>query len=111
MKKAPAEKNPTSARSSSGHSTVGKSFTPRQRRALVALLERPRIACKELGRIAGQNNFAELVAGLRRKLGQDAILTGSTDAIDMDGQPCKPGYYELAPKARALVAELMKGAV
>ena len=83
----------------------------RQRRALVALLERQRIPCKELGTLAGQNNFAELAASLRRKLGHDAILTGTFDAIDRDGQPCKPGYYELVPQARAMVAELMKGGI
>ena len=83
----------------------------RQRRALAALLERSRVPCKELGLLAGQNNFAELCASLRRKLGADAIATGSFDSLDRDGKPCKPGFYELTPQGRAQVAELMKEAI
>ena len=81
-----------------------------QRRALAALLERSRVPCKELGLLAGQNNFAELAAGLRRKLGYDAILTGTFDAIDRDGQPCKPGYYALSPQGRERALKLLGGA-
>ena len=79
----------------------------RQRRALAALLERSRVPCKELGLLAGQNNFAELAAGLRRKFGYDAILTGTFDAIDRDGQPCKPGYYALSPQGRERAVALL----
>ena len=82
----------------------------RQRRALAALLERSRVPCKELGLLAGQNNFAELAAGLRRKFGYDAILTGTFDAIDRDGQPCKPGYYTLSPQGRERALKLLGGA-
>ena len=81
----------------------------RQRRALAALLERSRVPCKELGLLAGQNNFAELAAGLRRKFGYDAILTGTFDAIDRDGQPCKPGYYALSPQGRERALKLLGG--
>ena len=79
----------------------------RQRRALAALLERSRVPCKELGLLAGQNNFAELAAGLRRKFGYDAILTGTFDAIDRDGQPCRPGYYALSPLGRERAVALL----
>ena len=82
----------------------------RRRRALAALLERSRVPCKELGLLAGQNNFAELAAGLRRKFGYDAILTGTFDAIDRDGQPCKPGYYTLSPQGRERALKLLGGA-
>ena len=75
-------------------------LTPRQHRALVALVERGAVPCKELGILAGQNNFAELCAGLRRKLGADAIATGSFDSLDRDGKPCKPGFYELTTQGR-----------
>lgn len=84
-------------------------LTPRQHRALVALLNRAAVPCKELGILAGQNNFAELAAGLRRKFGYDAILTGTFDAIDRDGQPCKPGYYALSPQGRERAVALMGG--
>ena len=83
----------------------------RQRRALAALLERSRVPCKELGLLAGQNNFAELCASLRRKLGYDAIDTGTIEgAVDRDGQPCKPGYYALSPQGRARAVTLLGGA-
>ena len=82
-------------------------LTPRQHRALVALMERGAVPCKELGLLAGQNNFAELCAGLRRKLGYDAILTGTFDAIDRDGQPCRPGYYALSPLGRERAVALL----
>ena len=86
-------------------------LTPRQHRALVALVERGAVPCKELGILAGQNNFAELCASLRRKLGHDAINTGTIEgAIDRDGQPCKPGYYTLSPQGRERALKLLGGA-
>ena len=81
----------------------------RQRRALAALLERSRVPCKELGLLAGQNNFAELCASLRRKLGADAIATGSFDSLDRDGKPCKPGFYELTTQGRERALKLLGG--
>lgn len=85
-------------------------LTPRQHRALVALVERGVVPCKELGALAGQNNFAELCASLRRKLGYDAIDTGTIEgAVDRDGQPCKPGYYALSPQGRAKAVALLGG--
>ena len=100
-----------SATNNSANSTGSTKLTPRQHRALVALMERGAVPCKELGLLAGQNNFAELCASLRRKLGVDAIATGSFDSLDRDGKPCKPGFYELTPQGRAQVAELMKEAI
>ena len=86
-------------------------LTPRQHRALVALVERGAVPCKELGALAGQNNFAELCASLRRKLGYDAIETGTIEgAVDRDGQPCKPGYYTLSPQGRERALNLLGGA-
>ena len=81
----------------------------RQRRALVALMERGAVPCKELGALAGQNNFAELCASLRRKLGADAIATGSFDSLDRDGKPCKPGFYELTTQGRERALKLLGG--
>lgn len=112
MKKAPTEMNPMSPSCDGGHSTTrARGLTSRQRRALLALLDRQRIPCNELGRIAGQNNFAELCASLRRKLGYDAIDTGTIEgAVDRDGQPCKPGYYALSPLGRERAVALLGGA-
>ena len=96
-----------SATNNSANSTGSTKLTPRQHRALVALMERGAVPCKELGLLAGQNNFAELAAGLRRKFGYDAILTGTFDAIDRDGQPCRPGYYTLSPHGRERAVALL----
>ena len=94
---------------STGSTTI--KLTPRQHRALVALVERGAVPCKELGALAGQNNFAELCASLRRKLGCDAIITGTIEgAVDRDGQPCKPGYYTLSPQGRERALKLLGGA-
>ena len=98
-----------SATNNSANSTGSTKLTPRQHRALVALMERGAVPCKELGLLAGQNNFAELAAGLRRKFGYDAILTGTFDAIDRDGQPCRPGYYTLSPQGRERALKLLGG--
>ena len=97
-----------SATNNSANSTGSTKLTPRQHRALVALMERGAVPCKELGLLAGQNNFAELAAGLRRKFGYDAILTGTFDAIDRDGQPCRPGYYTLSPQGRERAVALLE---
>ena len=79
-----------SATNNSANSTGSTKLTPRQHRALV--------------------NFAELCASLRRKLGYDAIDTGTIEgAVDRDGQPCKPGYYALSPQGRARAVALLGG--
>lgn len=101
-----------SATNNSANSTGSTAkLTPRQHRALAALLNRAAVPCKELGILAGQNNFAELCAGLRRKLGHDAINTGTIEgAVDRDGQPCKPGYYALSSQGRERALKLLGGA-
>lgn len=87
-------------------------LSARQRRVLEALASTTgRISRESIDRIAGASNGPAVIAALRHKLGRDAIETHRADAIDRDGHPCKPGCYELAPQARALVAELMKEAI
>ena len=108
---APTAQGNESATNNSANSTGSTKLTPRQHRALVALMERGAVPCKELGLLAGQNNFAELCASLRRKLGYDAIDTGTIEgAVDRDGQPCKPGYYALSPLGRERAVALLGGA-
>ena len=111
-KNAPTAQGNGSAIKNSANSTGSTvKLTPRQHRALVALLNRATVPCKELGILAGQNNFAELCASLRRKLGCDAIITGTIEgAVDRDGQPCKPGYYALSPQGRERALKLLGGA-
>ena len=110
MKTPEPQKGNPSAPSSADSTGPTVKLTPRQHRALLALMERGAVPCKELGILAGQNNFAELCASLRRKLGYDAINTGTIEgAVDRDGQPCKPGYYALSPQGRARAVALLGG--
>lgn len=105
-----AQGNESAIKNSANSTGPAIKLTPRQHRALVALVDRGAVPCKELGILAGQNNFAELCAGLRRKLGYDAINTGTIEgAVDRDGQPCKPGYYTLSPQGRARAVALLGG--
>ena len=77
-----------SATNNSANSTGSTKLTPRQHRALVALMERGAVPCKELGLLAGQNNFAELCASLRRKL-LAAEVSGSraSSSMSVNSQP------------------------
>lgn len=107
----PRNAEPSAPNNSANSTNPAIKLTPRQHRALVALVERGAVPCKELGILAGQNNFAELCASLRRKLGCDAIITGTIEgAVDRDGQPCKPGYYALSPQGRERALKLLGGA-
>lgn len=81
---------------------------PRQHRALTALMQQPRIACKDLSAIAGANNYAELVAGIRRRFGFDAITTQEITVQDRDGRKCAAGAYSIAPHARAAIAAALQ---
>lgn len=70
---------------------------PRHLRALGALMKGPQPR-QTLDRIAGCSNAPDLVAELRRR-GLDAPCT-RIEALDRDGQPCRPGVYSLTPADR-----------
>ena len=74
---------------------------PRQRRALLALLNGP-VSREQLDRITGASNSPSVIQRLRCKGFE--IPCSSTEATDRDGRPCQPGAYSLtdADKARAL---------
>lgn len=75
-------------------------FTPRQRRAIDALLPGAWIAREALDSITGAANSPETVAQLRRHLGQEAIETQHMEAVDRDGQTTRPGRYRLTAAGR-----------
>lgn len=75
-------------------------LTPRQARAVEALLPGRWIARETLGRIAGCSNAPDLVYKLRKKLGQDAIEMQLDEHVDRDGQVCKPGRYRMTDAGR-----------
>ncbi|MGL6159943.1 hypothetical protein [Microbulbifer sp.] len=82
-----------------GNSTTPKRvrFTPRQLRAVSALLERPR-SREELDRITGASNGPEVVAQLRRR-GFD-IPCRLVPHIDRDGLAGQHGIYHLSENDR-----------
>ena len=85
-------------------------LTPRQHRALVALVHaQDWIAREALDQIARASNGPAVVQALRHKLGgHDAIEMQRVPVIDADGQPCKPGYYALSPLGRERAVALLE---
>lgn len=71
---------------------------PRHCRALALLLQRP-AKREELDARAGCSNFPDLVAELRRR-GLN-IPCQRIEALDRDGNPCRPGIYHLTSADRA----------
>lgn len=86
------------SKASTGNSTTPKiRFTPRQWRAVSALLKRPH-SREELDRITGASNSPEVVAQLRRR-GFD-IPCRLVPHIDRDGLAGQHGIYHLSEADR-----------
>lgn len=81
-------------------------LTPRETRALRALMNRP-IMRENLDNIAGCSNGPELVAGLRRK--GLVVPCDKVERFDKDGNACYPGQYSLTVDDKAVVAEWLRG--
>lgn len=95
---APAQGGPDTADSKANGSTPKPlHLTQRQRRALVALLERPR-SREELDRIAGTSNSPDLVSRLRRR--GILILCEHVSHTDRDGVKGWHGVYKLPASER-----------
>ena len=95
---APAQGGPDTADSQANSSTPKPlHLTPRQRRALVALLERPR-SREELDRIAGTSNSPDLVSRLRQR--GILILCEHVSHTDRDGVKGWHGVYKLPASER-----------
>lgn len=74
---------------------------PRHQRALALLLQRP-ARREELDARAGCSNFPDLVAELRRR-GLE-VPCERIEALDRDGNPCRPGVYSLTAADRRKLA-------
>lgn len=82
-------------------------MTPRQARVADALLRSEGWISREaIDRIAGASNGPEVIRQLRQRLGREAIEMQRVDAIDRDGQLCKPGRYRITPEGRVKLAEM-----
>ena len=95
---APAHGSPDTADSkANANSPTPLHLTTRQRRALVALLERPR-SREDLDRIAGTSNSPDLVSRLRQR--GILILCEHVSHTDRDGVKGWHGVYRLPASER-----------
>lgn len=87
--------------------TLATILTPRQRRTLLALLER-RCTREDVDRIAGASNGPDVVRQLRQRHGLN-ILCSRRASHDRGGRKIEIGIYHLAPTdsaaARRLIGE------
>jgi chromosome segregation and condensation protein ScpB len=74
-------------------------LSPRQARALAALLRCPEVTREQLDSIAGSSNSPAVVARLRLK--GLLIDCEAQRGTDRDGRPCWPGVYRLRPESHA----------
>lgn len=121
-----AEKKPAAPGSTAGHQQQHQTTTPdagaivagqpdggklklspRQARAIDALLPGHWISREQMDRLTGASNAPDVVAKLRGKLGHDAIDTELIDGTDRDGRPCRTGRYRLTEPGRVRAVELL----
>jgi|GEM_PF-3596751 len=79
-------------------------LSPRQRRAVEALLNGP-ISSLALRNKSGQLNSPDIIYRLRRN--GFHIITERFKMADRDGKICRPAIYKLAPASRAKAIELI----
>jgi len=80
--------------------------SPRQERAILALLEKS-VAVKDLGPIIGALNPRQVIFELRQQGFKGIILTRRFTVIDQDGKRCRPGEYYISIEARAIVEKAL----
>ena len=93
-------------KASKANSTPGRIKSPRQIRALQALLNGP-IRREHLDRTCGVSNGPELIARLRTR-GLKIICDETQAVIDRDGCEAYPGVYSLHSESRAKAIDLLK---
>lgn len=82
--------------------------TPRQKRAVKALLEATRIPIIDFGPIVGALNPRQIAMELRRQGWQGIILTIRYLVKDRDGKPCNPGAYYIPEVLKPLAREALE---
>jgi hypothetical protein len=80
--------------------------SPRQRRALTALVQNDGLTVKQLREIAGMNNVPQLMSQLRHNGWRWTCEL--IEVIDRDGHVCRPGVYRLIPEHRQLAAQILE---
>jgi hypothetical protein len=82
--------------------------TPRQKRAILALLEKDSIEVKDLGYVVGALNPRQIISELRRQGFEEIIQTKFFEIIDRDGNRCRPGKYFIPPEQKPRIQEFLK---
>lgn len=82
--------------------------TPRQMRAINALLEKESIEIKELGILAGALNPGQVIFELRAQGFQEIILTQFFERFDRDGKLCRVGRYVIPEIYKNLIREVLE---
>lgn len=110
MKTPEPQKGNPSAPSSADSTGPTVKLTPRQHRALVALVHaQDWLAREAIDRIARASNGPAVVQALRRKLGNDAAIEMErVPVIDADGKTAQAGRYRLANQHRAKAISLLE---
>lgn len=80
--------------------------SPRQKRAVAALLEQA-IAVKDLGAIIGALNSRQVIAELRRQGFEGIIETRRFSVIDRDGKKCRPGEYFIPEASKPMAKKAL----
>ena len=101
MKNAPPKNSPSALINMSNIKPIR---TPRQARALQALLQKP-VMREQMARVTGASNSPEVVSQLR-KLGL-LVHCKRLNKRDRDGLPCEPGLYTLVTQSKKLAKVLL----
>lgn len=75
-------------------------LTPREARAIDALMPGQWVEREALDLRAGSSNAPDIVFNLRSKLGEDGIETQLVHGFNRDGDPVRYGRYRLTPAGR-----------
>jgi len=81
--------------------------SPRQKRAIEALLEKATLV-KDLGEIIGALNPREIISQLRKQGFHNIIFTRRFATIDRDGKRCRPGEYYIPKEFSPLLEEILR---
>lgn len=81
--------------------------TPRQKRALEGLLERP-IRVSDMSNVASALNPRQVILELRRQGFYGIIITRRFNYRDRDGKICRPGEYFIPEQLKPLVREALE---
>ncbi len=81
--------------------------SPRQKRAVEALLHDESIEVKRLGEIVGALNPRQVVMELRQQGFSGIILTTRFVTRDQDGKQCRPGKYFICEHQKPVAREAL----